>query len=367
MEGGSFERVKVYLFCFLILVAVIEVCVGKWNTLIQISQYTYTLFLGFLLFPLLGQALSGWSFDSSFFWGSHEKHHGYYFFVWLVLLFGIATLLEKREYDRILRISLYSALIVACFAILEYTKFYSFFPTRLIETSWEGGRANSTLGNPNYVAGYLLMHLPLIVLIRKPERYIFTLIIILGILTTQSFIGISIMISYWVYFFTKKLPYRIHFFSLLLLLSVSIVYFFIPPDKLLSLMSRWVLMIEVLRAFLMHLLGILFGYGPDSIIEYFSLSPRSDLINAYFPTGSAIDSSHNILIDILYSYGLIFFVGMMHIIQNRWSRISRTAHESIILTIAFFSLNVIILAPLIIIIILIAYTPVPPRSTSLSD
>lgn len=126
-------------------------------------------------------------------------------------------------------------------------------------------------------------------------------------------------------------------------------------------------MIEVLRAFLMHLLGILFGYGPDSIIEYFSLSPRSDLINAYFPTGSAIDSSHNILIDILYSYGLIFFVGMMHIIQNRWSRISRTAHESIILTIAFFSLNVIILAPLIIIIILIAYTPVPPRSTSLSD
>lgn len=126
-------------------------------------------------------------------------------------------------------------------------------------------------------------------------------------------------------------------------------------------------MIEILRAFLIDPLGILFGYGPDSIIEYFSLSPRSDLINAYFPSSSAIDSSHNILIDILYSYGLIFFVGIVHSMRNRWSRISHTAHESILLTIAFFSLNVIILAPLILIIILIAYTPVPPRSTSLSD
>lgn len=115
-------------------------------------------------------------------------------------------------------------------------------------------------------------------------------------------------------------------------------------------------MIETLRGFLSNPLGILFGYGPDSIIEYFSLSPRSDLIHAYFPAGSAIDSSHNILIDILYSYGIIFFVGMVYIIRNRWNRISHTARESIILMIIFFSYNVVILAPLILLVILLAYT-----------
>lgn len=367
MEGSSFERVKVYLFCILIIIAVIETLFFRYEKLMKITKIQYSFFFLILIFPLLVQLFRGWGMDPDFLWGSHEKHHGYYFFTGLVFLFGIATLLEKREYDRILRISLITASIVACFAVLEYMKLYSFFPMRLIETSWEGGRANSTLGNPNYVAGYLVMLLPLITLIRKPERYSLLLLLILGILTTQSFIGISIMIVYWVYLFMKKSQYPILYLSLCIVLSWSLLYFLIPPEKLLSLMSRWVLMIEVLRAFLSNSWGILFGYGPDSIIGYFSFSPRSDLINAYFPAGSAIDSSHNILIDILYSYGIIFFVGIVHIIRNRWNRISRTAHESIILAIVFFSLNVVVISPLIPLIILLAYVPVPSRSTSLSD
>ncbi len=356
IHGSSYERVKVYLFCILICIAVVETCIKKWKMIIQISRAHALLFLSVLVFPLFVHLLSGGHLDLRFLWWSAEKHHGYFFFVWLVLLFGVSTLLKKREYDRILKISLSTAGIVAWFAILEYLWLYSFFPDRLIETTWESGRAVSTLGNPNYVAGFLIMHLPLLARIRKPERYILWSIIIFGVLTTQSVIGISIMMAYGIYVLTKKSQHSILFLSLFIVLFVSLLYFLIPPDKFLSLVSRWVLMIETLRGFLSNPLGILFGYGPDSIIEYFSLSPRSDLIHAYFPAGSAIDSSHNILIDILYSYGIIFFVGMVYIIRNRWNRISHTARESIILMIIFFSYNVVILAPLILLVILLAYT-----------
>lgn len=64
---------------------------------------------------------------------------------------GIASLLTKKEFDRLILFSLGSASLVAIFAIIEYLGFSLFFPS-VGNVSWELGRTISTLGNPNYVA-----------------------------------------------------------------------------------------------------------------------------------------------------------------------------------------------------------------------
>lgn len=90
-----------------------------------------------------------------------------------MLLLGISMLLEKKEYERILKVSCLASLGVAIFALLEYVHVYSFFPQGVGKISWELGRTISTLGNPNYVAGYLLLHLPFLRLFSFRYRIIF--------------------------------------------------------------------------------------------------------------------------------------------------------------------------------------------------
>ncbi len=61
------------------------------------------------------------------------------------------------------------------------------------------GRSVSTLGNPNYVAGYLLIFLPLFVYIRTPERWVILGLLSIAILTTGSYIAMGLMGLYCLY------------------------------------------------------------------------------------------------------------------------------------------------------------------------
>lgn len=91
---------------------------------------------------------------------------------------------------------------VAIIAILEYIGFSLFLP-ELSMQSWGVGRSVSTLGNPNYVAGYLLMHLPLLSAIRRTNyRTLYRLVLMGGLLTTGSVIGIILGTIFlgWSYF-----------------------------------------------------------------------------------------------------------------------------------------------------------------------
>ena len=65
-----------------------------------------------------------------------------------------------------------TASVVAIIAILEYIGVSLFLP-ELSMQSWGVGRSVSTLGNPNYVAGYLVMHLPFLSLIYRKKYRIF--------------------------------------------------------------------------------------------------------------------------------------------------------------------------------------------------
>jgi hypothetical protein len=46
------------------------------------------------------------------------------------------------------------------------------------------------MGNPNYLAGYLLIMLPLTGLLRSPERWMLIFFLAVALVTTGSYIGI---------------------------------------------------------------------------------------------------------------------------------------------------------------------------------
>lgn len=84
---------------------------------------------------------------------------------------------------------------IAIIAITESFFGYNIFTglSFITQGSWSNIRSIATLGNPNYVAGYLLMILPMILgYVRHFEKYILLVIICFGILATKSVIGISL-------------------------------------------------------------------------------------------------------------------------------------------------------------------------------
>ena len=361
IEGSSFERVKVFLFLILLWFALIEFLSLRFDLLKKLSKTTCVFSGIFLVLPLIIHLFSSNTWWSDFFWGSQEKHHGYLFYAGLVVFFLLLSFTSTWEKYRFLRYSLYTSLVVALFALLEYFGIFSFFPSANMSITWGTGRTNSTLGNPNYLAGYFLMHLPLISLIRTPERYIALGILALALFTTKSFIGISFAVLLFLYWVSRNIPYQKIVFPIVLLISWIIFFSIVPEEKFLSLMSRFVLIRETLIQVFSHIPTLLFGHGPDTIIALYN-TERSDLLNQYFPVTSAIDSSHNIFIDFLYSYWLILTATLLLLIVRKWISLPYFAQVSIVSMLAFFSLNVIILVPLIPLLILFSlYAPDPKR------
>ena len=60
-------------------------------------------------------------------------------------------------------------------------------------------------------------------------------------------------------------------------------------------------MYEGILAIISHPNILVFGLGPDRIIDYFE-GFRSTLLDAYFSPTSMIDSTHNIIIDTILQY-----------------------------------------------------------------
>lgn len=264
----------------------------------------------------------------NFLFGSLEKHHGYIFFAGVIFLILLLQTLGSKEKNLVVKSSLISGLLVSFFALLEYMGISVFFHG-LSGASWGSGRSISTLGNPNYVAGYLLMLLPLVRTIRKPERYVIASIFVMAILATKSFIAIFLLALYGVYLLSQMMKNRRARFVLPIVVGISFIiggYFLLPADKLLSLTSRFILMRETFSAMVDYPASLLVGFGPDTIIHAYE-GVRSTIINAYFPSGSAIDSSHNIVIDTLFQYGVIPVVLVPYFLYKNWNHISLAGKE----------------------------------------
>jgi hypothetical protein len=288
--------------------------------------------------------------------GSPEKHHGYLFYIGIIL-FSVLLMASPREHLwRYISWSIYAALIVAVIAIGEHIGGIWDIYHRSEMLGAYPERSVSTLGNPNYVAGYLLIFFPLLAQLRSPERWIVMGLFTIAIVTTGSYIGAALLGFYFLYSWLRQIrisPRSIYIsICLLVIASVYIGGHMLDSDKILSLMSRFVLMWESIRIMLWNPISFLMGFGPDSLIEHFA-HDRAIIIDSYFPSNMNIDSSHNIFIDILFQYGI---VSLGVILYSGWSHLKKQKEElqsAVLLGGIFLSLNVFVIVHILILILLI--------------
>ncbi len=359
-ETSSFERQKVYLLILLVLMCVMEILYRNGGGLcIQMKKY-WKYIMWICIFPLFVSFWWWYTLDDHFFFWSREKHHGYIWYIVLILLWILLSTLNSREKKMLVYVSMASSFLVASFALLEYISWGSLFFSQSGTFSWGSARSVSTLWNPNYVAGYLLMNIVCLSSMRSPERWIYALVVSLGIIATWSYIGIALLILYVLYRILRNVfPIEQSILSTLGvgILGWGIAYFFLSPDKLLSFQSRFVLMDELWTNMVQYPFAFLFWFGPESIISYFSWE-RTSLVNSYFPSTSAIDSSHNIFLDFLFQYGIFPLIFLWHILSRIWKSLQAQSQEWIILGCIFLSFNVTITAH-VIMLILLGLTTVP--------
>lgn len=358
-ESYSFERYKVYLFLILLIVAYIEVLIRFPERILDTLCRYFSMVATVLLLPVVSALYFTTPLDNDWLFGSYEKHH------WYILYFGVISLIlllmvTSREYTRsYLRWSIYAAVIVALVAIWEYIGGIWDIYSRHESLSAYPGRSVSTLGNPNYVAWYLLIFLPLCTRLRLSERWIILWLLIIAILTTGSYIGIALLGGYFLYSLVRYLGVSaVYSFLVVCIWTIGSIYigsFSLDPDKMLSLMSRFILMRESLSIMLREPISLLIWFGPDSLLTYFSTA-RSSAIDAYFPPTSLIDSSHNIFIDILFQYGVLplFLIGWS--VYRYWNNQPEELYIAAILGLLFLALNVFVITHIIVLSLLIVLT-----------
>lgn len=354
---GNFESIKIEFFLFLIILALIETLIfisrEKWNNL---KNTWWKVLIAIIIFAGISPIVYSHQNMLNILLWTWEKQHGILFIIGVILLANLLLVLSQKQLKKIAYIIIGTGVTIAIIAITESFFGYNIFTglSFITQGSWSNIRSIATLGNPNYVAGYLLMILPMILgYVRHFEKYILLVIICFGILATKSVIGISLAWVYILYTIIQKNLSR----NTLILLVISIISIFLfiytnyhESEKWLSLTSRFILMKYVFLGYIDgSALSIIFGNGPDSISWFFA-GARATEINTYFPENMIIDSSHNIILDILFSYWLIGVGICTSYIVNSWKNISHTNKSVIILGLLFFSLNVIIIVPILIFI-----------------
>jgi len=355
--SSSFERQKVYLFFFLLWVSTIENLYGFffwWKHFSWIQKSLYIpLFLLFLI-PCISLFFPWILSFPEWLLGGYEKRHGA-IFVFSLLFFATLVLIQSPENKRkLISVSIVSASFVALFSILEYTSIWQFLPTTV--ASWEAGRTIVTLGNPNYLAGYLLIHFPLLLILRRSESILFATLSFLALLTTGSYIALwifclSLCFFLFVFLYQKRRLVLLGGAILSLIFVVIFSWKSFPESKKLSFESRFVLMEDISFYMISHPKEFIFGQWPDSIRHHFDIS-RSEKIESYFPHEMAIDSSHNIFLDIVFQYGILF-TGILLFLCLRVS--SSIGWWCLFLWMLFFSFNIPVLVHYIVLILALFY------------
>jgi len=235
------------------------------------------------------------------------------------------------------------------------------------------GRAASTLGNPNYLAGFLLPFVPILTqsIYTLKDKYwkqirvfissVCMLWIILGwIYTTGSYIAMFLVwllgLWYCLIYLMRSIPFwrQVIVFFFCTGAVIFVLLYCIEPIKFLSLESRFILMKETLYVMLQNPLSFFLGFWPDSILLYFS-QIRSPLVNLYFPSGMLIDSSHNLLIDTLFQYGITLIFLLFLVLYQVRRHILSSVGVGMLLIIIFLLFNVFVITHIVLLILLIVY------------
>ncbi len=352
---GDFESLKMQAFLILLVFATFEMLVRKREYFVSKgTRFWVHILFGVLTFLTFSGFFYQYFDLKSLLFGVGEKQHGILMILWLFWLGILLSFLNYREKRYVGYAILVSGFFVAITTIIEFLG-YNIFTGETYSSlgSWGEVRSTSTLGNPNYVAWFLLILLPLVFSsVKRGEKYILFFLFFLWLCATKSMIGIALGILYSVLLLGKKfLGSKIYLIlPFFLIIGITIAYWLTSEsEKWLSLLSRFVLMKHTMIESLKSGLGILFGYWPDAVIQFFS-SSRAEEISSYFPTSMIIDSSHNIFIDAYASYGIIGIVLITSFLFSRSKNLDIPSRHALILGFGFLSLNVYVISHLIVLL-----------------
>ncbi len=322
-----FITTKVYFFYIIITVLFISylLILNKKQLYPKKSKLLF-IFLGITLLTFILD-LFGIGFKNSF-WGNYERmtsiYTSIYFLIYLWILLSIFN--TKEKYLKLINISVIVSFLVSIYGILQ--KFNVKF-SWIINT--EDNRISATLGNPAFLAGFLLLFLFIIIylFINNKNKYwrIFYLItfilnfsVLLSTATRGALVGLVFALFFMLFYlilFYKNRKIKIISSTLLLLLILSTSFIFIFKDSYLiqnNLALRRISEISLkdtttISRLMLWKMSInaskespVVGYGFNNIRvpldKYHDYNLREDWF----------DSSHNKFLDELLSHGIIGFV-----------------------------------------------------------
>ena len=254
-------------------------------------EKTWFLWVGILFIS----TLINQSFPYGFLAGGY-RHQSVIFFL-LLGLFGLTIKLNTKNSKPILK---WATLVIIIETLIVYGQWLAIkfnFPILSYNQ-----RPIGTIGEPNAVAGFLVLGLP--ILITSLQQPLIPIIaVIIAILLTGSKAGVLAILAELIVFgflWKKKLPYRrlLLIFSLIMIIAIGTLGVYLERGES-RFENRWLIWNLGVKSFQEK---PILGYGAEGIIAAYDKQFR--LIDRPLE-GVIVDRSHNLFLDITLFSGII--------------------------------------------------------------
>lgn len=167
LHWSGFESVKV---SFVLLISSLIIALTFIRTVYSDKKISASFLVSSLIFGIciVTSFVLNKNTNPYFFLGNPEKTHGLFLYIALFSIFWILRALSQTEKKRLFSVTFLGFLGVTVYALFQK---YGLDPLRqTYNTRLDLWRIFSTLGNPNYLAGYVLLVLPLLRVYRFPNE-----------------------------------------------------------------------------------------------------------------------------------------------------------------------------------------------------
>ena len=342
----NFQFTKSIITNVLIWILAIIFFIKNFNKKIIIPYYVWMILIVFFY-----SIISSDFFYTNIFW-NNIKWQWIIFFNSLVLLFIICINKNKKDIEDIIKYIIIFSTIPFLIAIKEY-----YIPSF---NYWNlSNRAIWTFWHPNYLALYIIILIPIIFEKIKDNKF-YIIILTLAIFTlliTKSLIAIIILLIYFLVKLNKIKNKKINYLllSILIIISLYIIYKFGLITKLNSFISRFYIWETSLKIIFSDLKNIIFWVWNDSLIYLFEKYKSKELYlfeNIWY----SADRSHNIFIDMFYNYWLLWLSLVWFFIYKFKKKFKNNKYYiAILLSLFFLLFNIASVSFYLIFILIISF------------
>lgn len=249
---------------------------------------------------------------SASFWGSAARNDGLFTLAHFFLFFTVlASTLKKQEWLRIFRLSLFSSAFISLYALFQYFGFSFVRPS--------DGAIFGTLGNSAYLATYLLFHIFLAFFIaeKSPQKTVplwyalaaFEIVVVLLTHNRAGMLGLACGLALFAGFSSyakmKDRAVRKRFAAMTAALAFTVLVIAIPSVSYLARTDQTTQSRLFAWNAAAHAIAErpLIGRGANRFEQAYAAYARQAAIVT--PTQESFDKPHNIILEILFSYGML--------------------------------------------------------------